>query len=63
MLFRSTRAGKPVVYRADHGRYLPTDVQVLARNPDEVAISGVPADSMVALVDPEKKDSKQKVNP
>jgi len=58
-----TRAGKPIVYRADHGRYLPTDVQVLARNPDEVAISGVPADSMVALVDPEKKDSKQKVNP
>src|SRR5215471_80338 len=58
-----TRAGKPIVYRADHGRYLPTEVQVLARNPDEVAISGVPPDSMVALVDAEKIDSKQKVNP
>jgi multidrug efflux pump subunit AcrA (membrane-fusion protein) len=58
-----TRAGKPVVYLADRGRYLPTEVQVLARNPDEVAISGVTPDSMVALVDPEKKDTKQKANP
>jgi multidrug efflux pump subunit AcrA (membrane-fusion protein) len=58
-----TRAGKPVVYLADRDRYLPTEIQVLARNPDEVAISGIAADSMVALVDPEKRDTKQKANP
>ena len=54
-----TRAGKPVVYLADRGRYRPVEVQVQARNPDEVAISGVPAGSLVALVDVEKKDRKK----
>ena len=38
-----TRAGKPVVFLAESNRYRPVEVQVLARNPDEVAISGVPA--------------------
>ncbi len=41
------------------GRYRPTEVQVTARNPDEVAISGIPAGAMVALVDAEKKDQKK----
>jgi multidrug efflux pump subunit AcrA (membrane-fusion protein) len=54
-----TRAGKPIVYLADHGRYQATDVQLLARNPDEVAISGIPDGALVALADPEKKDSKK----
>ena len=53
-----TRAGKPVVYLARNGGYRPVEVQVQARNPDEVAISGIPAGSMVALVDAEKKDQK-----
>jgi multidrug efflux pump subunit AcrA (membrane-fusion protein) len=54
-----TRAGKPIVYVADHGHYQATDVQLLARNPDEIAISGIPAGSLVAMADPEKKDSKK----
>jgi multidrug efflux pump subunit AcrA (membrane-fusion protein) len=54
-----TRAGRPVVYLARSGRYQPVEVQVQARNPDEVAITGIPAGSMVALVDAEKKDQKK----
>ena len=54
-----TRAGKPIVYLARNGRYQPVEVQVQARNPDEVAVSGIPAGSMVALVDAEKKDQKK----
>ena len=54
-----TRNGKPIVYLARNGGYRPVEVQVQARNPDEVAISGIPAGSMVALVDAEKKDQKK----
>ena len=54
-----TRDGKPVVYIGDHGRYRPVQVEVQARNPDEVAITGVPAGSLVALVDVEKKEQKK----
>jgi HlyD family secretion protein len=54
-----TRDGKPIVYLASGGQYRPTEVQVAARNPDEVAITGIPAGSMVALVDAEKKDQKK----
>jgi len=54
-----TRAGKPIVYLANAGHYRPMEVQVLARNPDEVAIRGIGAGSMVAMVDPEKKDQKK----
>jgi hypothetical protein len=50
-----TREGKPVVYLASRGNYRPAGVQVLARNPDEVAVSGIPAGAMVALVDVEKQ--------
>jgi hypothetical protein len=34
-------------------------VQVVARNPDEVAIAGIPAGAMVSLADPEKPEAKQ----
>ncbi len=44
-----TRNGLPVVYRAVGGEYTIAEVKVLARNPDEVAIDGIPAGSMVAL--------------
>ena len=54
-----TRDGKPVVFVAEHGIYRPTVVQLLARNPDESAVSGIPAGAMVALVDPEKKDAQK----
>jgi len=54
-----THAGKPVVYVADKGQYRPVHVEVLARNPDEVAVSGIPAGTMVTLVDIVKKDQKK----
>jgi HlyD family secretion protein len=54
-----TRAGKPVVYLANHGRYSATEIQLLARNPDEVAVSGISGGALVALADPEKKDAKK----
>jgi HlyD family secretion protein len=53
-----TRAGKPVVFLSESNRYRPVQVEVLARNPDEVAISGVPAGAMIALADPDKKEKK-----
>lgn len=49
-----TRAGKPVVYLASRGVYKPIEVQVQARNPDEVAVTGVAAGALVALADPAK---------
>jgi HlyD family secretion protein len=54
-----TRAGKPIVYLADHGLYTPAGIQVLSRNPDEVAVSGISEGTLVALADPEKKDVKK----
>jgi len=54
-----TRDGKPIVYLSSKGHYTPVQVQVQARNPDEVAITGIPAGAMVTLVDIEKKDQKK----
>ena len=54
-----TRAGKPTVYVAAANGYQATEIEIQARNPDEVAITGVAAGAMVALVDPEKKEQKQ----
>ena len=51
-----TQGGKPVVYAAEKGGYRAVPVNVLARNPDEAAIQGIPAGANVALVEPEKKD-------
>ena len=47
-----THAGRPVVYVASNGAYKPTEVEILARNPDEVALKGLPAGSSVALAEP-----------
>ncbi len=44
--------GKPTVYVAAAGRYDPVQVSVLARNPDEIAVSGLHAGANVALVAP-----------
>ncbi len=54
-----TRAGKPIVYVAEKGQYRAVTVEVLARNPDELAVKGIPGGAMVTLVDPEKKDAKK----
>jgi hypothetical protein len=53
-----TRAGKPTVYVGKNGHYRAVEVQVQARNPDELAVTGIPAGSMVALVDAEKDQKK-----
>jgi len=54
-----TRNAKPVVFVAGKSGYHPVEVQILARNPDEIAIKGIEPGVMVALTDPEKKDRKQ----
>ena len=47
-----TRNGKPIVYVAGKTGYIPTEVELLARNPDEVAIKGISADDKVTLAEP-----------
>lgn len=54
-----TRAGKPIVYLAEQGRYRAVEVEVQARNPDEVAVSGIPAGSTIALVDVARQEQKK----
>ena len=54
-----TRAGKPIVYLADNGRYRAVGIAVLARNPDEIAVTGIPPGAMVTLVDPETRSRKE----
>jgi hypothetical protein len=50
-----TRAGRPIVYVSSQGSYSPVQIEIIARNPDEVAVKGLKADMQVALVEPEKK--------
>lgn len=47
-----TRDGRAVVYVANGGHFQMTQVKVLARNPDSVAVSGLAAGARVALADP-----------
>jgi len=47
-----TIAGKPAVYVKANGQYFPKTVQIRAKNPDEVAIEGIEAGTMVALAEP-----------
>jgi hypothetical protein len=54
-----TRAGKPAVFVAEHGHYRAVEIQLLASNPDEVAVSGIPEGALVTLVDPEKQNAKK----
>jgi|HubBroStandDraft_6_1064221.scaffolds.fasta_scaffold95236_2 HlyD family secretion protein len=53
-----TRNAKPVVFVNTKSGYRAVEVEILARNPDEIAIKGIDPGAMVALVDPEKKDRK-----
>jgi multidrug efflux pump subunit AcrA (membrane-fusion protein) len=47
-----TRDGRPVVYIKAGEQYVAKPVQVTAKNPDQVAIAGIEAGTMVALTDP-----------
>jgi multidrug efflux pump subunit AcrA (membrane-fusion protein) len=47
-----TRKGKPIVYVPSKKGYQPVEVEVLARNPDEVAIRGIAEGTRVTLVEP-----------
>jgi HlyD family secretion protein len=54
-----TRDGKPVVYIAERGGYRAAGVTIEGRNPDEVAVTGVPAGASVALVDVAAEERKK----
>jgi RND family efflux transporter MFP subunit len=47
------RQGRPAVYVAEKNAWLPHEVEILARNPDEVAIKGISEGTKVALVEPD----------
>jgi len=51
-----TRNGKPVVYVSEPKRYRAVEIEVLARNPDEVAVKGVAAGAAVTLAEPSEKE-------
>jgi len=56
-----TRTGKPIVYLVAPGSstYKIQEVQILARNPDEIAISGIAPNAAVAIIDPTKLEKKK----
>lgn len=54
------RDGKPVVLVPHSEGVRPVNVEVLARNPDEVAVKGIAAGTQVALVDTSKVDKDKK---
>jgi len=53
-----TRNGKPIVYVPEKGGYRAVDVELLARNPDEIAVKGIKAGTMVTLVEVKKDEKK-----
>ena len=48
-----TRRGRPIVYIASDAGWNPQEVEIVARNADEVAIKGIAAGSKVTLVEPD----------
>ena len=48
-----TRVGRPTVYVEKGGAWVPKEVEVLARNPDEVAIRGIESGTKVSLLEPD----------
>jgi HlyD family secretion protein len=46
-----TRNGKPVVYLSRKDGFHAIEIRILARNPDEVAVGGIPGDAVVSLSD------------
>jgi hypothetical protein len=53
-----TRNGKPVVFLAEAKRPRAVPIEVLARNPDEVAVRGVPAGASVYLAEPQEEGAR-----
>jgi hypothetical protein len=47
-----TRNGKPTVHLVEDDGYRTVEVEILARNSDEIAVKGVESDARVTLVDP-----------
>jgi hypothetical protein len=47
------------VYVAEKNAWLPHEVEILARNPDEVAIKGIAEGTKVSLVEPDEKRSQE----
>jgi multidrug efflux pump subunit AcrA (membrane-fusion protein) len=54
-----THQGKAIVYLAEKNHYRLAEVKVLARNPDEVAISGIPAGAMVTMTEVANQEQKK----
>jgi len=52
--------GRAVVYVARAGKYVPVEVKVVARNPDELAVEGVAAGELVSLMDPATQSKEKK---
>ena len=48
-----THLGRPTVYVEDASGWKPREVQVMARNPDEVAINGIDGGTKIALAEPD----------
>src|SRR5262249_12039102 len=46
-----TRDGKPIVYMLSKDGYRAVEVEILARNPDEVAVRGIPDNAVVSLTE------------
>jgi multidrug efflux pump subunit AcrA (membrane-fusion protein) len=53
------RDGKPVVLVPGKDGVRPVSIELLARNPDEVAVRGIEAGTQVALVDNLRDDAKK----
>jgi len=53
-----TDKGRPIVYVSTPHGYAQRVVSVAARNPDEVAVKGLPAGTMVTLVEPPRNGGK-----
>jgi len=53
-----TIGGNPAVYVKANGQYIPKQVKVKAKNPDEVAIEGIDGGTVVALAEPPRDDAK-----
>lgn len=57
------RQGRPTVFVQDGANWKPREVEILARNPDEVAIRGIEAGTRVALVEPDAKPGEKSAAP
>jgi hypothetical protein len=47
------------VFAAEAGKYEEKQIEVLARNPDEVAVRGIAENTQVTTVEPGKQEQKR----